>query len=144
MMPKPLLGERCRIRHGITTAEVLVSIALLTLGILLVGKFSGVMGTSLRDQEFRALVNWELQNVRERVQSWDFQYVSVENIEQLPVSESLRQRVEGARWVARLKMIAEPISAKQVDLHLVGEVRGQRVEPVQHMFWVPGDAEDLP
>ena len=146
---RPVARRCCPLRnrkYGLTTTEVLVSIAVLGAAVTGVGKFASTMQQGLRDRELSARIGWEVLNAREEIGSWNFAEITAERIEAMPVSDVLHRDILDARWEAQVEIIEQPVAATQVTLALAGNYRGQAARPQRLTFWVarsvPGGAND--
>lgn len=124
-------------RRGTSTAEVLISITLLGLAVLGVGRFSGLMRKSLESRKQAALVEWELENAKQIIASWPVDTVSTQRIAQLSLNQNVASRIKDAAWQAKVVPVEHPIPAVRVELRLVGEYNGQEIQPSDLVFWLP-------
>jgi hypothetical protein len=131
-------------RTATTTMEVVVAIALLAVAATLVGRFVGQVKQGLRDRELTARFEWELLNARERIGSWTADRITLERIQQLPISDALASRLKNARLAAAVQNIETPLPALQVTLGLEGELNGQAIQPAVLTFWVPSTTAGEP
>ena len=129
-------------RYATSTLEVVVSIALLAAATTMVGAFVHRVKVGLRDREFSTRCDWELINARERIGSWPVDQITLEQIRQIPMSESLTS--QNARLAAAIQLIEEPVPATQVTLAIECERNGQTIQPSVVTFWVPASAEGNP
>ena len=117
--------------------EVLVAISLLAVATALVGGFVHQVQAGLRDRELSTRCDWELMNARERIGSWQTDQISLEKIQQIPISDSLSSHVNNAHLIASIKNIEKPVPATQITLAIECELKGQTVQPSILTFWVP-------
>ena len=120
--------------------EVLVAIALLAVATTLVGGFVHQVQAGLRDRELSTRCDWELLNARERIGSWRTEQITLEQIRQIPVSDSLTSLVENAHLTASIQDIEKPLPAKQITLAIECDLKGQTVQPSILTFWVTSTA----
>lgn len=137
--PRPLKigpSAACE-RRATSTLEVVVGIALLAAATTLVGGFVHQVKAGLRARELSARCDWELLNARERIGSWPVGQITLEQIQQIPISKSLTDRVASAHLSAAIQQIEKPMPATQVTLAIECELEGQTVQPSVLTFWVP-------
>jgi hypothetical protein len=132
------------LRNAISTMEVVVAIALLAAATTLVGGFVHQVKAGLRDRELSTRCEWELLNARERIGSWPVEQITLQQIQQMPISESLAAQVASARLSAAIQKIEKPVPATQVTLAIECELDGQTVQPSVLTFWVPASVEGKP
>ncbi len=82
--------------------EMLVAISLLAFAVTAMGQFVSQVSSGLRDRELSARIGWEIMNARERIGSWPIDDITVEQIEQLQVSEPLAKSLTAAKFTARV------------------------------------------
>jgi hypothetical protein len=124
--------------------EVIAAIALLAAATTTVGQFVHQVKVGLRDRELSTRCDLELSNARERIGSWSTEQIVPEQIQQIPISESLTARVANAHLSASIQQIEEPLRATQVTLAIECEQDGQKIQPSVLTFWVPTSIEGNP
>jgi hypothetical protein len=129
------------LRTATSTMEVFVAISLLIAASALVGAFVHQVQSGLRDRELSTRCDWELMNAREQIGSWPPERISVEQIQQMPLSDSLSTQLAKAYLTASIQNIEKPMPAKQVTLAIECDLHGQIVQPSILTFWVPSSAE---
>jgi hypothetical protein len=117
--------------------EVLVAISLLAAATTLVGGFTHQVRSGLRNRELSTRCDWELMNARERIGSWPAEKINLEQIQQLPLSDSLATRANNVYLTAAIRRVEKPLPAMQVTLAIECDVNGQTVQPSNLTFWVP-------
>lgn len=123
-------------RLGTSTVELLVALALLATATIGVGQLASRTKAGLRNRELSSRLNWELTNARETIGAWPLSEITVEKIEQIPISQSLQSRLADLRWEATVESIQQPAKALQVVLSLHCMMEGQSARPVALTFWV--------
>lgn len=131
-----------RRRAAFTLVEVTVAIVVLAMAAVAVGQFASQVRQGLRDRALSGQLGWELENVRERVRSWNVEDVTADRIAEIPISPALAARVDRARWVAEVQTLESPIAVKQVALALECHLYGQRSTPAKLTFWLDLGADD--
>lgn len=124
-------------RSATSVMEVVVAIALLAAATTMVGGFVHQVKQGLRDRELSARCDWELINARERIGSWPVEQITTEQIQQIPISKPLSDRVVDAHWSSTIQPIEKPRPALQVTLALEFQRNGQTTQPSVVTFWVP-------
>lgn len=124
--------------------EMLVAMSLLAAAMTMVGKFVHQVQAGLKNQELSARFDWELLNARERIGSWAEEQITVQQIQQIPISDSLSSQVTNAHFAASIMKIETPLPATQVTLAFECEVAGQTIQPSMLTFWVASPAEENP
>lgn len=132
---RKLQGRRSR--RAATTIELVAAIAILAACSSIVLGFVSQVRQGLRDREIAARLDWELMNVREEIASWEASSITVEKIQQLTVSQALRDSLDDCQWIANVEIMEQPIPAKQITLALNVTLRGQPAQPAILTFWVP-------
>ncbi len=128
-------------RLGTSTVELLVALALLATATIGVGQLASRTKAGLRNRELSSRLNWELTNARETIGTWPLSEITVEKIEQIPISQSLRSRLTDLRWEANVESIQQPAEALQVKLSLHCVIEEQSAQPVALTFWIDTSKE---
>ena len=117
--------------------EVLVAISLLAAATTLVGGFTHQVRSGLRERELSTRCDWELMNARERIGSWPAEKITLEQIQQIPLSDSLTARANNVHLTAAIRNVEKPLPATQITLAIECDLNGQTVQPSILTFWVP-------
>lgn len=132
---------RTRSRNAVTIIEMLVATSLLVFAVSALGQFVSHINSGLRDRELSARIGWELLSARERIGTWPIERVTVEQIEQLPISAALANRLDEAKFTANVVQLDAPLNATQVALALECNFGGQKAQPSVLTFWVVPESE---
>ncbi len=122
--------------RGTSTAELLVAMAILATAMVGVGQFASNTGSGLSQRELSTRIGWELANAREQIGSWKPENINVQQIENLPFSDSLKYNLDDLRWQAKVETLTEPARAIRVALTLHCTLHGQSAQPASLVFWV--------
>lgn len=128
-------------RWGTSVVELLVALALLGTVALGVGQLTVRTKEGLRNRELSSRLNWELKNARETIGAWPVSEITVEKIQQMPISLSLASQLEDLGWEASIEAISQPVDALQVTLTLRCRIDEQAARPVSLTFWVDASQE---
>ena len=130
------LHSAASLRIATSTMEVVVAIALLAAATTMVGGFVHQVKAGLRDRELSTRCDWELMNARERIGSWPVEQITLQQIQQIPLSESLTAHIANAHLSASIQKIERPQSATQITIAIEGELNEQTIQPSVLTFWV--------
>ena len=130
------LHSAASLRIATSTMEVVVAIALLAAATTMVGGFVHQVKAGLRDRELSTRCDWELMNARERIGSWPVEQITLQQIQQISLSESLTAHIANAHLSAAIQQIKKPVPAIQVTLAIEGELNEQTIQPSVLTFWV--------
>jgi hypothetical protein len=104
--------------HGHTIAECMVAFAILVPVAVLVSKIGLQARQSIRASMLAAYAKMDLTNAREKIGAWNFDEVTLANIQSLPHAEYPDAQDSGQEWLAVVEEIQEPIPSKRVSLSL--------------------------
>lgn len=105
--------------HGHTVAECIMAFAILLPVAALVSKIGLQTQQSLRDSLLTAQAKSDLVNAREVIGTWEFDDVTVANVQSLPHAEISEVTESQREWLAVIEEVQEPIAAKRVSLSLL-------------------------
>ena len=128
-----------RVRFGYTIGECLVAIAMLLPIATLVTKI-GIQTENLSRESNRVQVaHRELINARESIGTWDFDSISLSNIEAIPIPDHNAFQEFARSWKAVVVDETEPMIMKRVTLSLqFAQANSDNVSEVGPLtFWVP-------
>ncbi len=137
---QPLRLKAPRSRAATSTLEVVIAVGLLAAAAWSVGQFVHQVHTGLKERELSTRCDLELMNARERIGSWPVERLTLDQIQQLPLSESLRNQMTDAHLTATIQPIEAPRPATQVTLAIECNHKGQTIQPSVLTFWVPVSA----
>lgn len=128
---------------GFSTGETIIAISLLAILVGVVGTFSSYVREGVENLRFQKLIQWEVQNTRERISAWPTQNITQENIAAIEISKEITEQLSDARWNAiitttNIQSTGRTMSAPamSIQLRLTGSFKGQQITPGEIQFWV--------
>lgn len=136
---KPTPRIRTRPSLGQTVAECLIAFAILLPVATLVTKLNLQAEKSSRDSVHASHSMRELVNARELIGTWDFDEITVENIQSIPLRENPVFENNSHEWSVTIEELTLPIPSKRVGLSLKRTAARSEfpVEVGPLTFWVP-------
>ncbi len=132
---------------GYSTMETVIAALLLGVILVSIGKFSNMVRGGIYDRQLAMQIEWEIENARETIGSWQIDSVTAAEVEQLPISDELRSHLENPYWqcvvtelqlpaVNQQKAEVAAIVGKSIQLQLRANYLGQSIKPVERTFFV--------
>ncbi len=134
---------------GFSTGETIIAISLLAILVGVVGTFSSYVREGVDNLRFQKLIQWEIQNTRERISTWPVQHITQENVSAIEISAEITEQLSEARWNATVSPTTiQPIGSStstpaiSIQLRLTGKYKGQQITPSEIQFWVLTESTD--
>ncbi len=108
--------DQSKARSGTTLVETLISSMMIATALGLIVEFRAKSVGVQIDQIYQAKALLAIASTREIVGSWDFDHVTAEAIQSLPMNEELVTQNLRPKWFASVEEIDEPIIGKRVTL----------------------------
>ncbi len=131
-------------RRGFSAAEAITGIVVMSLAIVILGRFAAGVSRGLSERELATRIGWQTESARAELGTWSYEDITAENIAQrLGLSDSsLVDKLQSPKWTASVEEIEQPILAKRVHLSLACVYNAQAVTPSELTFWVPKPASE--
>ena len=145
-LEQTVMRRRFRDRNAaFSIGELVVSLTLLTVALIGVGRFVRTVQSGLKERELSQLIGWEIANARDTISTWEPEAVSTERIAALPISKALSTRLDSVHWHAVVDAVTRPVDALRITLTLQCILHEQDSAPERIVFWIPvqgeGDAQ---
>ena len=144
-LAQTVMRRRFRDRNAaFSIGELVVSLTLLTVALIGVGRFVRTVHSGLKQRELSQLIGWEIANARDSISTWKPEAISVERINALPISKALSSRLDSVHWHAVVDPVTQPVDALRITLTLQCVFHEQASEPDRLVFWLPiqGEGDD--
>lgn len=140
-----LHGGRRRASDGATVVEAIVAMTVALAVLATVGQLLGLAIGQRRAATQRAVAVREAGNLMEELMAWPWAEITPDKLEQVPLSESCRQILPGARLQLKASAEGEPAAAQRISIRIDWQdTAGQRGEPVRLAAWRYPDEEPKP
>jgi Tfp pilus assembly protein PilV len=136
---------RRRAPAGVAVVEAIVALVIALAVLATVGQLLALAAGQRRAAAERAAAVREAGNLMEEVMARPWAQITPDNLAELSLSESCRQRLPGAQLQWETTIEDEPAGAKRISVRIDWQDRaGQRGEPVRLVAWRYPDEEPKP
>ncbi|GAB5405885.1 MAG: hypothetical protein Aurels2KO_41160 [Aureliella sp.] len=125
-------------RKGFSSGEAIAGIVVMSLAIVIVGRFAAGVTQGLAERELATRIGWQTESARAEIAAWAYGEISAENIvSKLAFDSVLLEQLNSPKWEATVEEVEQPVAAKRVQLSLKCVYDDQVATPSTLTFWVP-------